>query len=635
MNPNEARFSGFFRDGIANGRSIVARLSRHHFLDRRFNHPYDQNLNVAMSRPNFRGFPGVRQRHRNRGPRRCPGGAILDHCADSPHAVRGINRPKRSGEPSLAHRSLLPLRTVLLLALGWGLLLPSVGAGALSPSSPRVRRLADSGLKFLEDAADERLGAKCLVGLSFYKRGQRRHPLVAEALEDCQHMGSRPPEFITTKVCDIYSTSLAIVFLCTVDPAGNRREINALLESLYLRQKPAGGWGYAERETGDTSMTQYAALALWEARNHGIHIRRGSVVRFANWLLRTQDPSGGWGYQGLDPGSYNRVPQEDVGLSLSVAGLGSMAIAADLLKVPIPGARREKDLPAVVKRITDRPRENTPYTQGISQRRVSQSLRTGMQWLRDEYAISPSGYTHYYLYTLERYQSFRQHMGLQQTASRNWYDQGVAFLEETQRDDGSWYSRAGPDVDTAFAVLFLLRSMQQSIRNVQTWGDGVMAGGRGLPTNLERQLSTSKEAATSKVQPGSMKELLTTIHQAQGDAFWISQNLPLWDLPVHLDPEDAKQWQGLVAAEGPTARRVAVFLLGRDGDLDHVPRLIFALTDPDWNVAREANRSLLRISGKFSGFELPPRRDEATREAAIEQWKTWYRRIRPAALFDG
>ena len=40
--------------------------------------------------------------------------------------------------------------------------------------------------------------------------------------------------------------------------------------------------------------------------------------------------------------------------------------------------------------------------------------------------------------------------------------------------------------DTAFAVLFLMRSTKKSIEKAKSYGAGEMIGGRGLPKDTER-----------------------------------------------------------------------------------------------------------------------------------------------------
>ena len=52
----------------------------------------------------------------------------------------------------------------------------------------------------------------------------------------------------------------------------------------------------------------------------------------ANWLLKTQDPSGGFGYQGnIAPNAGALVAQSEIRPSMTAAGSGSLYICANLL----------------------------------------------------------------------------------------------------------------------------------------------------------------------------------------------------------------------------------------------------------------------------------------------------------------
>ena len=52
-------------------------------------------------------------------------------------------------------------------------------------------------------------------------------------------------------------------------------------------------------------------------------------------------PSGGWGYQGNDPGTFTRVAQMPLRPSLWAAGLGSLYVLADFLGLSRPVAPRK------------------------------------------------------------------------------------------------------------------------------------------------------------------------------------------------------------------------------------------------------------------------------------------------------
>ena len=92
-----------------------------------------------------------------------------------------------------------------------------------------------------------------------------------------------------------------------------------------------------------------------------------------------------------------------------------------------------------------------------------------------------------------------------------------------------------------------------------------------------------------------------------------------------------KELAGNASAE---ARLAAVRALGKQRNLDHVPTLIYALTDPDPVVVREARDGLRRIGRKFRGFGLPDEPTELELHAAKRNWQAWYRAIRPDAELE-
>jgi len=64
-----------------------------------------------------------------------------------------------------------------------------------------------------------------------------------------------------------------------------------------------------------------------------------------------------------------------------------------------------------------------------------------------------------------------------------------------------------------------------------------------------------------------------------------------------------------------------------------VPDLIFALSDPDWRVVKEARDGLRFISRRFEGFALPDRPSDDQKLRAVASWKSWYLSVRPGAEF--
>ena len=106
----------------------------------------------------------------------------------------------------------------------------------------------------------------------------------------------------------------------------------------------------------------------------------------------------------------------------------------------------------------------------------------------------------------------------------------------------------------------------------------------------------------------------------------LSMNALEWNRDLTLSVEKLRE---MVTAEEWEKRLASVKLLSAARDLNNVPALIYALTDPAPQVAREARDGLRFISRKFYGFGMPI---PATKEQAIsaqDKWTEWYLSIRP------
>jgi HEAT repeat protein len=101
-----------------------------------------------------------------------------------------------------------------------------------------------------------------------------------------------------------------------------------------------------------------------------------------------------------------------------------------------------------------------------------------------------------------------------------------------------------------------------------------------------------------------------------------------------VDAKSARRLQQLVHGGEAQARLLAVRALGRTGNLDYVPTLLFALTDPDRRVVIEARNELRFISRNFDGFGPPDEFTDDERFKAIDNWKKWYKSIRPNAVLE-
>lgn len=505
-------------------------------------------------------------------------------------------------------------------------------APAVTPETPEVRELVERGLKFLEDETHSEVGGKALIALAFYKAGRPvDHPQIQAALQACRTRANE-----VANQTHIYSKAIATIFLMEtgVDDSLAKRYAGMLAQ----HQKPHGGFGYLSAVTGDTSQTQYAALTYWELMNVGVSPDAKSVQDCLNWLIRTQDPGGAWGYQGVDPGSYDLKPQEDqVGRSMAAAGLGGVLIlgnAVGLLQPP--GAAEAADAegdntPAALRRADKQEDKRAPPLPAgsVSPDQLTACVQRGQGWFDKNLGVkSNTPHQGYYLYSLERYKSFEEYVNGNVLDEPGWYQQGFESLKSTQQEDGSWNDADGSQCATAFSILFLLRSTQQSIK--ASLGQGTLVGGRGLPRDLSKvRLEGGKLVVKS--EPTEVDQLLGMLDDENGDALDALLDNPAALQVDNVTAKDARRLQQVVRSGGPQARVLAVRALGKMRNLDYVPTLLFAMTDPDARVVREARDALRFVSRRFEGFGLPDNFEPAERDTALVKWKSWYRSVRPNA----
>lgn len=507
-----------------------------------------------------------------------------------------------------------------------------------SPESPEVKASIAKGLDYLasSSADDNRIGGKAVVALAFLKNNAPlSHPRVQEAVEAIRNGLSN-----NSYEGDIYSLGLAIIFLCNADKQQYRSEIERLLAIQGETQKPHGGWGYSYSAQGDTSMTQYSVLSMWEATEAGFDIPIERWEKVANWLIRTQDPKGSFGYQGVDPDSYERVPQIDVRLSMCAAGAGSLYVCSDRFGMVSLGPKNgdEDDLPDALTPVGSdgRRKRRRGATSSVERERMDDARDDADRYLDRNFEIDVPQYVYYYLYALERYQSFREASEGRIGQDSDWYDDGVRFLFKKQQPDGGFQGQCGAGPDTAFAVLFMVRSTRKSITRARYFGGGTLVGGRGLPQGEGGAFVRGGRVKRQRLA-GPADELFTAMDDPDNEAYFRAlEDLEELSFDGEASALDAfsKKLKKLVADGPPEARVAAVRSLARTRNLDHVPTLIFALEDPDAEVFREAVAGLRFMSRRFTTQHVPTNPTDAQRQDAIREWRQWYLSVRPGAKFD-
>jgi hypothetical protein len=272
-----------------------------------------------------------------------------------------------------------------------------------------------------------------------------------------------------------------------------------------------------------------------------------------------------------------------------------------------------------------------------SRQMMESSMAAGNAWFAKNLKYDIEHWTHYYMYAVERYKAFQELIEGKAVAEPDWYNQGVEFLRKTQNPDGSWKTPKdhanSAFLDTAFGILFLTRSSQTSIRKA-VMDEGTLIGGKGLPSNITNARMVDGQVVTPQMvrDVDDLLEMLGKADDKQFDATQLPGGLTL-DQDLDKRTSQLVRLREMVTDEDFQKRMAAVKTLAASHELDNVPALIFALSDPDHRIVREARDGLRLISRKFQGFGLPANPTPQQVEIARQKWKQWYLAICPDGAF--
>jgi hypothetical protein len=332
---------------------------------------------------------------------------------------------------------------VICLAFG-AAILPCDAATSRDPN-PAVRNALDRGAEYLrrtqqpdgtwQSWGSHPAGETALAGMALVAAGvPAGDPEVSKARQAVRRM-------ITTSG-DTYDLSLAIMFLDQLQNPEDTALLRQLGERLLAGQLPNGAWTYAAggmaRGGGDNSNTQFAAIACWVARKHGM-VRDAAFQKLDAYFRSTfVAADGGWGYGAGTPATP----------TMTCAGLAGLATSR--------GAEQ-----------TDGDPEGSASGRGAAGRRRAapdQVVKTAFQALGRELGRANAGSEHpintdlYFFWSLERVGMI---YGVDTIGGVDWYQWGCARLLRGQSPDGQWrgsgkwqYEKA---VGTSFAMLFLSR----------------------------------------------------------------------------------------------------------------------------------------------------------------------------------
>lgn len=466
----------------------------------------------------------------------------------------------------------------------------------------------------------------------------------------------------------IYEAGVEAMAFAAADREKYKPQIQVIANYLIKEQRAHGGWDYpAQDNGGDTSISQYALLGLWAAARAGIEVPIKTWDMAATWHLRTQLNDGGFTYH---PMTSNKNPFH----SMNVAGIGSLCITRIFLTgqqnldldageaEPAEKKKNEKAFGILEKSVTadegkpltDQPVVEKVYKPTVTKKSLDGAIGRGTGWLGKNFNVdNPTGWKFYFLYGMERAAALA---GVDKFGGKDWYREGGRVILKEQAANGGWSDIGGPIPTTCFSILFLCRATEKIVpvtpkatpRNVPTFGTGVLAGGRGLPTDLSNVDTTGGQIKAKKVDT-PLDQLLADLESAKATQSVEAVQATLVEAVQIGDREQLIKQKDLllklVRDNRVEVRRTAYWALGRCNDLRVAPTLIKGLSDADEDVTVEARNSLCILSRRPRGFGFPEDAiaklpDQTTdlekdvvaerwRKEEIERWREWYQRVRP------
>jgi hypothetical protein len=511
--------------------------------------------------------------------------------------------------------------SALFLFVGFGATLALIG-----PAHGQREQGVISGVQFLRTHPNlQQVGDTAMIALALIKADiPKSDPLLASCVAAIQKQftgsGYTPQR---GSGADIYEAAVVGMVLSNLDSEEHRGEINLIATYLIGKQKPNGSWDYNHREYGDSSISQYALLGLWECDIGGYDVPPSVWDRAAGWYLSKQASAGSW--------TYHRDEANNDNLSMTAAGVGSLLLCKRQLE-RFRQSRRGSN-PLLTPLTTEKTYQDYEITTSTVQ--LDQAVRKGMAWLAANYTTSDSrliGQSIYYgLYGLERISALAD----RETIGRvDLIEKGRSFIRTSQKPDGSWrYPPMTDENNTVWAILYLTKSTAKSVKRlvVKRLPAGTLVGGRYLPKDLT-SMTVAGGHIMSRPMNGAVEGMLAVLEdpRAQTVDTAVSGLIERYQKegPGALRPFKDR-FRKLLGDRDPGMRQVAAWALARTADLDVVPDLIGALVDPEENVVTASRLGLQLLSRKIDGLGPPSPSTPEQRQEAAKQWQSWYDTIRP------
>lgn len=421
----------------------------------------------------------------------------------------------------------------------------------------------------------------------------------------------------------------------------------------------------------DNSNTQFAVLAVWAGRKHGVPVE-AALDQIERRFLTTQNASGGWSYQGgiadnTGGGSAAMNCAGLIGLSVGIGRREETRLRAEQ-------ARKDKEAAAHPAKPNDPffnppPKPDSPdgnksrpkHVPDAKDAAVNRGLGAVGAHLSGRGPPTMGGDEYYLLWSVERVGVL---YGLEKIGGVDWYAVGAETLVRKQGSDGSWgggvLGSHGPDVSTSFAILFLTRAniARDLSSKIKPGGTELRAGaGPGAPVAPSNTTTTkpatpdlnpgpgplptpvadeaSRLAANLVAVPGAeWSKALTKVRDAKGGDYTkaLAVAIPRLEgdrkkdareaLSERLTRMTANTLRELMKGNDAELRRAAALAAAMKDDKTHVPDLVDRLTDDEESVVRAAKAGLKSLTGQ--DFGPASGASKAERKVAADDWRAWW-----------
>jgi hypothetical protein len=425
----------------------------------------------------------------------------------------------------------------------------------------------------------------------------------------------------------------------------------------------APGADLLPQSASDNSNTQFASLALWVGRRHGLPVEK-ALTRLDQRFRGSQLADGGWAYNGMPLGpSAAAVGMVGPGATASMTCAGLLALAIvdgatlELIKERKPEG---KTLPDISK---DKNLMKALESLGAVIGNPQNLHLNPMDRFRPREEGRVGGRTYYFLWSLER---AAVALGLDTIGKKDWYSWGAEILLANQGPDGSWQGDYGTcGADTCFALLFLRRANLARDLTAHLKGQAKDPGVRELrgvtldPRRPPRKMASGIETKDSKpvskpdaaalpVDPESARltkdlvketgarqlELLDEMQKGKGPRYTeaLAAAIPKLEGKARSKARDAlaerltRMKDDTLAAylqdEDAEIRRAAALACAMKDSKSLTPNVIELVRDHDMVVVRAAHAALKEMTGQDFGPAANASRED--RDQAARKWLQWW-----------